>query len=690
MKVSFRAATAFLIITCLLGFSGFTQPVKRELRAAWIATYSNIDWPDRSHTPQQQRDAFIKLIDQHKATGINAVYVQIRSQSDAMYPSAYEPWSADLTGVQGLPPNPMWDPLEFMLTECHRRGIEFHAWLNPYRVAGTSANMSTFSSGHVSRQHPGWLLRSGTKVTLNPGLPEVRNHILKVISDIVNRYDVDGIHFDDYFYPEFGFNDDASYNNDPRGVSNRGDWRRDNVNILIRDVSNRVKQLKPWVKFGVSPSGIYRNSTDTTIGSPTRGMEHYSVLYADSKKWLQEGWVDYIEPQVYWYMGQPAADYNQLIPWWNRNAFGRHIYIGIASYKVESWGRTPWSDVKQIPNQLRLNRKYLNENIKGTAFYNTSSMELNLLGFRDSLKNNFFRTPAIIPAMPWKDSLPPNPPYALNAQALGTDVISLNWQRPTYTDGELNKPRQYVIYRSLEPLIDTENPENIIAITPDTSFFKDTTIVAGVNYYYAVTALDRLYNESSISNIHNVGRQSLPITITNIQIKTINDREIQLDWSTAQSHGLTSFVAEKSRDKINFKSFTLIPAMKDAGNKYALIDKVDTFNAPVYYRIKMIDTLGKETYSRVLSQVVSKEQMLVRLNTRIPKTSDLQVGVLVNGPIEYAILDEERRKVTWGKIRPFPINTQVILPGTKNLPPGNYVINIKYQNLQQNIHLPVM
>lgn len=690
MKSIFSAAPAFVFILLFATNFSFAQPVKRELRAAWIATYSNIDWPERTHTPQQQRDAFIKIIERHKAIGINAVYVQVRSQSDAMYPSLYEPWSADLTGVQGKAPHPLWDPLDFMIKECHKRGIEFHAWLNPYRVAGVSTSLAGFSTDHISRQHPQWLLRSGTKVTLNPGLPEVRSHIVTVVSDIVSRYDVDGIHFDDYFYPEFGFDDDASYNKDRRGILHRADWRRDNVNILIKDVSTKINQLKPWVKFGVSPSGIYRNSPDTSVGSPTKGMEHYSVLYADSKKWLQEGWVDYIEPQVYWYMGQPAADYNQLIPWWNSHAYGRHIYIGIAGYKVESWGRTPWSDVKQIPNQLRLNRKYLDQNIKGTAFYNTSSMELNLLGFADSLRNNFYRTPAIVPAMPWKDSFPPNAPYGLTAALSGTESVALSWQKPAYTNGELNKPRQYVIYRSIDPLIDPQDGGNIIAITADTSTYTDTTIVAGVNYYYAVTALDRLYNESMLSNISGLRRSALPITLTSFQIKTINDKEVQLDWATAQEQGLASFVAEKSRDKINFKSFTIIPATGRSGNKYVLTDKVDTFNVPVYYRIKMVDSTGKETFSRMVSQVVSKEQLLVRLNTRIPQTSDLQIGLLVTGNIEYAILDEQRKKVTWGKIKPVAVNTQVILPGTKNLPPGNYVINIKYNNLQQNIHLPVL
>lgn len=666
------------------------ENIKRELRAAWIATYSNIDWPDRAQTPQQQREDFIKIIDHHKSTGINAVYVQIRSQCDAMYPSTIEPWSADLTGVQGMAPSPLWDPMQFMIAECHRRGIEFHAWLNPYRAAGKTASLSSFTSSHVSKKHPEWLLRSGTKITLNPGLPRVRDHIMSVITDIVNRYDVDGIHFDDYFYPEQGFNDNAAYAADPRGITSRADWRRDNVNLLIQRIYNEIRIVKPWVKFGISPSGIYRNSTDPAIGSPTNGLEHYSVLYADSKKWLQEGWVDYIEPQIYWYPGQKGSDYNVLVPWWNKNAFGRHIYIGMAGYKVESWGNSPWANVRQIPNQVRVNRSFINENIKGEGFYNTSSMTLNLLGFNDSLKNSFYRTPALIPTMPWRDSVAPQSPSGLSGNLYDGDSIVLNWGKTPSVVNEMDKARLYVVYRSLVPSVDISEAENIIAVTSDTASYRDTLIVPGVTYYYAVTALDRLYNESTASNTIPVGKLGLPVTLNSILIRPVNEKEIQLDWTTAQEIGLEQFVIEKSLDGGYFKILTIIEAIGTGeSRKYSLKDKVETFNAPVFYRLKMVDTAGKETYSKIVSQTINREIQIVRLNTRIPKGYDIRLGVLFKGVIEYAVLDEERKKVTWGKIKPLPVNTQVILPGTKDFAPGNYVINVKYNNLQQNIHLLV-
>lgn len=692
MIMIFRSYTfySFLLFLFCSATCIAQENIKRELRGAWITTYSNIDWPDRAQTPQQQRDDFIKIIDHHKATGINAVYVQVRSQCDAMYPSALEPWSADLTGVQGMAPSPLWDPLQFMIAECHKRGIEFHAWLNPYRAAGKNTSLSSFTSSHVTKKHPGWFLRSGTKVTLNPGLPQVRDHIMSVITDIVNRYDVDGIHFDDYFYPEPGFNDAAAYAKDPRGISSRADWRRDNVNLLIQRIYNEIKILKPWVKFGISPSGIYRNSTNPAIGSPTNGMEHYSVLYADSKKWLQEGWVDYIEPQLYWYHGQQGSDYNVLVPWWNNNAFGRHIYIGMAGYKVESWGHSPWANASQIPNQVRLNRSFINENIKGEGFYNTSSMTLNLLGFNDSLKNNFYRIAALIPTMPWRDSLAPQSPSGLSGNMYEGDSIVLNWGKTPAVMNEMDKARQYVIYRSLVPFVDTSNAENIIAVTPDTSAYRDTLIVPGVTYYYAVTALDRLYNESQASNMIPVGNLALPITLNSIFIRPVNEKEIQLDWTTAQELGLKQFEIEKSLDGGNFKRVKVIEAGGTAeSGKYSIKDKVETFNAPVFYRLKILDSTGKETYSKIVSQKISRDIEIVRLNRRVPKGYDIRLGVLFTGVIEYAILDLERKKVTWGKIKPLLVNTQVILPGTKGLPAGNYVINVKYNNLQQNIHLLV-
>ena len=319
-------------------FSSHAQKTpKRELRGSWISTHVNLDWP-RSHinlTPDAQPAALISILDHHKAMGVNTIYFQVRSQCDAMYPSTIEPWSHTLTSnsitIQGR--NPGWDPLQFALDETCKRGMEFHAWINPCRAVATASQLSSIASTNVAKQHPEWLLNNGSTITLDPGIPAVRDYIISVINDIFLRYDVDGIHFDDYFYPpatSTPFNDDASYASDPRGfpatTTGRANWRRDNVNLLIERVYKTIIATKPWVKFGVSPTGIYRNGTSVG-GSATSGSEHYSALFADSKKWLQEGWVDYIAPQVYWHIGFSVADYAKLIPWWDANAFGRHIYI---------------------------------------------------------------------------------------------------------------------------------------------------------------------------------------------------------------------------------------------------------------------------------------------------------------------------------------------------------------------------
>lgn len=484
------------------------QSPKRELRGAWIATYANIDWPNRTQTPEQQRAAFINIVDHHKATGLNVLFIQVRSQCDAMYPSEIDPWSADLTGTQGVGPNPAWDPMQFMIEECHKRGIEFHAWINPYRAVANANNLPNFAAGHVAKQHPEWLLSQGTLRVLDPGLPAVRDYISSVINDIVRRYDVNGIHFDDYFYPPAApagttpFNDSASFAADPRGFSNRADWRRDNVNLLIKRVYDSIKTIKPWVKFGVSPSGIYRNSTNPDIGSPTSGLEHYTTLYADTRRWLQEGWVDYIMPQVYWYIGQPGANYAMLIPWWNNNAAGRHIYIGMAGYKVNDPAQgVNWANPSQIPNEIRMNRDTAFANIYGQSIYNTSSLRsTSKLGFRDSLRLFFYQRPALLPAMPWRDSIPPKAPYRLKTRQYGSDSVVLDWKQQ-YTSNEMQRASQFVIYRANSRVIDADLAENILAITnTDATSFTDTTVIPGAKYYYRVTALDRFHNESRPSN----------------------------------------------------------------------------------------------------------------------------------------------------------------------------------------------
>jgi uncharacterized lipoprotein YddW (UPF0748 family) len=442
----------------------------------------------------------------------------MRSQCDALYPSSIEPWSADLTGTQGVAPSQAWDPLQFMIEECHKRGIEFHAWLNPYRAVANTANLPGFAASHVAKQHPDWLLTQGTLKVLDPGLQVVRDYISTVIVDIVQRYDVDGINFDDYFYPPAAgagvtpYNDDSSYAVDPRGFTSRADWRRDNVNLLVSHVYDTIKALKPWVKFGISPSGIYRNSTNPAIGTPTSGLEHYTTLFADSKKWLQQGWLDYLAPQVYWYIGQAGANYASIVPWWNNQANGRHIYIGMAGYKVNDPAQgVNWANPSMIPNEMRLNRDALYQNIYGQAIYNTNSLRSTTkLGFRDSLRLFFYQKPALLPRMPWRDSIAPGAPAAFTAVKYGNDSVVLNWTKPAAAD-ELDKAKRFVIYRSENAGIDIADANNILAITnTDTTAFADKTGLPGVTYYYTVTALDHFHNESETAGTAS----NLPPVIT--------------------------------------------------------------------------------------------------------------------------------------------------------------------------------
>ncbi len=528
-----------ILLSIILSFAflrcGIAQEIpKRELRGAWIATYANIDWPNRSQTPAQQRAAFLLILDHHKATGLNVLYIQVRSQCDAMYQSDIEPWSADLTGVQGrAPAEPDWDPMQFMIDECHKRGIEFHAWLNPYRAIANVTQLPLFAPNHVTKVHPEWLLSQGNLRVLDPGLAPVRDYVTSVIADIVQRYDVDGIHFDDYFYPAAAgigvipYNDDASYTADPRGFApeQRGDWRRDNVNILIKRVAETIKDLKPWVKFGVSPTGIYRNSTNPEIGSNTRGLEHYTTLHADSRKWLQEGWVDYIAPQVYWFIGQSGADYGIVTPWWNNNSFGRHIYIGLAGYKVNDPAQGPsWANPSQIPNQVRMNRSLAN--VYGQAVYNTSSLRATTrLGFRDSLRLNFYRKPALLPAMPWRDDTPPAAPSGLFATRSDDGSMTLTWTKPEEAGSEFDKVRQFAIYRSENPAINLAGANNLLAVTNTAvSTFTDVPENPGVTYYYKVTALDRFHNESAPSNTTDYAAPALACP---------EDQKLALDASCA-------------------------------------------------------------------------------------------------------------------------------------------------------------
>lgn len=500
------AAAAMLAVSFAHAQTDGPASPKREMRGVWISTHLSLDWPNRTQTPAQQQAALRAILDHNKATGMNAAFFQVRSQSDAMYPSPYEPWSYYLTNQQGSAPNPLWDPLQFAIGETRARGMEFHAWINPYRAVATVANESNpaqYASNHVSKTHPDWLLTVGTVKILNPGLPQVRDHVVNVIMDIVSRYDVDGIHFDDYFYPSGAILDDAAYNADPRGfpatTAGRADWRRDNIDMLIKRVNDEIRAAKPWVKFGVSPSGIYRSSTDPNIGSPTSAgaSQHYSAMFADTRKWIREGWVDYLAPQVYWYIGQAGSDYGLLVPWWNDNAYERHMYIGLADYKMNTAG---WTDPQQINRQIALNRA--SANVGGQIHFRHAFLQADPLGYRTSLKNATYARPALLPLMAWKDAATPGAPGQLMASVGENDAVQLAWGPAPESNDEFEKTRSYAIYRSAQRDIDVDAPGVLLAVSDGASgAFIDAGVAPGQYHYYAVTAVNRLGAESPRTNV---------------------------------------------------------------------------------------------------------------------------------------------------------------------------------------------
>jgi uncharacterized lipoprotein YddW (UPF0748 family) len=390
------AAICSLLITGVCA----AQPLQ-EFRAVWIATVDNIDWPSRgNYNSDSQKAEFIRILDMHQQNGINAVIVQVRPATDAFYPSPYEPWSEWLTGKQGAPPSPYYDPLQFMIEETHKRGMEFHAWCNPYRAV-FNINKSSISPTHISRMHPEWFITYGDKRYFDPGHKDAQEFVVNVIRDMVKRYDVDAVHFDDYFYPyriagkEFGDdNTFVQYNNG----RTRDNWRRSNVDSIIVKLSRAIKEEKPNCRFGISPFGIWRNKSQDPEGSDTQGGQtNYDDLYADILLWLKKSWIDYVAPQIYFEFGHPRAAYETLLDWWSKHTYGKHCYVGLGIYKAGS--STAWKDRSQLPRQIEALRN--TPNVQGMIFFSSKSFNNNPNGWSDSLRLVYFKEPASIPPMDW-------------------------------------------------------------------------------------------------------------------------------------------------------------------------------------------------------------------------------------------------------------------------------------------------
>ncbi|MDR0748966.1 MAG: family 10 glycosylhydrolase [Tannerellaceae bacterium] len=464
---------------------------KREFRGAWIQTAYQSEYKDMS--PAQLKTDFIRKLDALQACGINAIIFQVRPEADAFYKSELEPWSRFYTGRQGAPPEGGFDLMQFLIGECHKRTMEFHAWLNPYRAAA-SENMA-FASSHIINQYPGRFVRYNKSILFDPGQPQNRRFMCAVVKDIVSRYDVDAIHLDDYFYPYpapgVPFPDNRSFERYgiPQGYTEatRGDWRRENVNKLIEELTDVIHETKPWVRFGVSPFGIYRNKKNTPngSGSETNGLQNYDDLYADVLHWVEQGWIDYNIPQLYWETGHATADYATLLKWWNENTENAHLYIG------QDVARTMKAD--QLEEKIEDARAL--PNIKGNCFWPANELIWNNGGVADSLKRHFHRYPALIPAYTgMHDGRPANVSELKAGKQPGG--LSLQWhvKQKTGVPPEVN---YFVVYCFAKgEKIDLNNPAHILKITKETSCFLPGHNKKKGAFRFVVTTVDRYHNES--------------------------------------------------------------------------------------------------------------------------------------------------------------------------------------------------
>jgi uncharacterized lipoprotein YddW (UPF0748 family) len=356
----------------------------RDLRGMWIATITNRDWPSKPGlSAGAQRAELLRHLDTAVERRLNAVMLQVRPSADALWPSPHEPWAKCLTGTQGKDPG--WDPLGTAVEEAHARGLELHAWFNPYRVLET-ADPKLLSAKHPARLHPDWVLPYGGKLYYNPGLPEVRNFVQEAMLDAVRRYDIDAVHWDDYFYPYpvagQTFKDDAAYKRYGGGFPDRAAWRRENTDLLVRGTAEAIKRIKPGLPFGISPFGVWRNAATDPLGSATTaGVQTYDDLHADTRAWVKQGWIDYIAPQVYWNIGFAAADYTELVRWWDGvvRGTGVDLYIGEALYKVGDPAQAaPWQDPAELTRHLDLCARH--QGVKGNIYFAAKEVGSDPLG----------------------------------------------------------------------------------------------------------------------------------------------------------------------------------------------------------------------------------------------------------------------------------------------------------------------
>lgn len=503
-----------LLVTCLPYLSSFAQP-KYEFRAVWIASVENIDWPSKKGLSViEQKDEFVRILNMHQRNGMNAVIVQIRPVADALYQSSYEPWSEYLTGIQGMPPVPYYDPLKFMIEETHKRGMEFHAWLNPYRAV-FNIYSSSIAQNHITRQHPDWFITYNKQKIFDPGNPAVIDYVANIVKDIVSRYDVDGIHMDDYFYPYPAagkdFPDYNSYRLYGKGKEKK-EWRRSNCDSIIKRIHETIIDVKPMVKFGVSPFGVWRNQSVDSNGSATHaGVSNYDDLYADVMTWLKEGWIDYVAPQLYWEIGHKLCDYQTLINWWGEHSYGKQIFVGHALYRAGS--STAWRNKDELPEEIQLTRE--TPNIDGSIYFSSKDFYRNPNGWNDSLRNHYYKTPALIPPMDWIDTTAPPAPIITSSKDDKTmvgNIIKIEGEQKETTSEVI---KSYVLYISNDSTTLGNTPFYISAVDSvvqrhfSFNIYGQQIPAGWTTCYVAISSVDKENNESTLSNKTSYARTEL-------------------------------------------------------------------------------------------------------------------------------------------------------------------------------------
>ena len=475
LRSSSPLPVALLLFIALPAFAQRAVPPKREVRAVWLAT-NGLDWPHSTDKAEQQA-SLKRIVSTLKASHFNTIFFQVRARGDAYYRSSQEPWAENLTGILGKDPG--WDPLEFLLNEAHAAGMEVHAWFNVFKVRGT-APVGPSIVPHPSRAHSMWCVSSAGELWFDPGIPEVRTYLLNVAMELIRNYDLDGINLDYCRYPGRDFQDELTYRRYGQGKE-RDSWRRENVTAFVSELYDRATALKPMLKVGSSPLGVYNGDI------PNGPQGSYSSTYQDSKGWLHAGKQDYLAPQLYWVIGAGPAepDYLKLLRRWAAQPGPRQLYAGIGAYKPEI--------LRQLPVQIDSARS---SGMSGVALFRYENTR------PDAVTGNRFTTMALVPPMAWKDSIPPLPPASFAVSEIAPSVYQLEWTPPAAAaDGD--RPHRYVVYRWTTPDVPTNDPRAIVAVVPDTSTVLVDTISSwlGLRAYYAVSSLDKGNNESIPSTV---------------------------------------------------------------------------------------------------------------------------------------------------------------------------------------------